>query len=282
MMDSELAIQRLEKALAEIPELMQTMNPTSEFNQWYRYTRTTITEIFGERSDHIGLFEKPVGGFVDKQSTHSTISELMSQEFLATNQDNIESVNTPYSRALKKATSILESFIQEIVKYGEDASQLLVPSNAPEGGKMNTNKVFVVHGRDEGTKQTVARFLEHINLKPVILGEQPDEGLTIIEKFEKHAQNVGFAVVVLTPDDVGALQGNENNLKPRARQNVILELGYFIGYLSRHKVCALLRGDIEKPSDYHGVIYIQMDDHGGWRQQLTKNLEAADFDANAG
>ena len=275
------AIQRLRKALNEVPELMQTMYATPEFDQWYRYTDNTIVEIFGESSCHIGQFREPLAGIVGNQSTHSTESELMSQEFLASNQGKIVSVEIPYTRALKSAASILESFIQEIERYGEDASQPIASSNVPKGGKMNTNKVFVVHGRDEGTKSTVARFLENKNLEPVILSEQPDEGLTIIEKFEKHAQSVRFAVVLLTPDDVGALQGDENDLKPRARQNVILELGYFIGYLGRPRVCALLKGEVEKPSDYYGVIYIHMDDHGAWQQQLVKNLKAADMDVNA-
>ena len=204
----------------------------------------------------------------------------MSQEFLARNQDLIVNVVTPYTRALEAAASKLASFIQEIEENREDSSQPITPSNAFKSRQMNTDRVFVVHGRDEGAKEKVARFLESKNLTPVILSEQPDEGLTIIEKLEKHAQSVGFAVVLLTPDDVGALRGEENNFRPRARQNVILELGYFMGCLGRHRVCALLKGEIEKPSDYYGVIYVNMDDHGGWRENLIRNLKEADMDMN--
>ena len=145
---------------------------------------------------------------------------------------------------------------------------------------MNTDEIFIIHGRDNETKQTVARFLENLDLKPIILHEQSNQGRTIIEKFEQHTQ-VGFAVVLLTPDDVGALQEDAKHWKPRARQNVIFEFGYFIGYLGRNRVCALTKGDIEIPSDYDGVIYISMDDAGGWKMGLVKELKGARIDVDA-
>ena len=128
-------------------------------------------------------------------------------------------------------------------------------------------------------KQTVARFLEKLGLDVVILHEQPNEGKTIIEKLETHSSDVaiGYAVVLLTPDDVGKLASDEGVTSPRARQNVILELGYFIGKLGRARVCALHSGGVETPSDYHGVIYIPLDEAGGWKLKLATELEAADF-----
>ena len=177
---------------------------------------------------------------------------------------------------LKRASEVLESMIEEIAEYWPDDVQ---PQTA--NGQLNvgepiaTNRVFVVHGRDEAAKQTVARFLEGLELEPVILQEQPSRGRTIIEKFEEYAETVGFAVVLGTPDDVGGLADEPDNLQPRMRQNVVLELGYFTRALGRKRVCALLKGDIEKPSDYDGVIYIIMDDFGGWRMELAKELKAA-------
>jgi predicted nucleotide-binding protein len=103
-----------------------------------------------------------------------------------------------------------------------------------------TKKVFVVHGHDNEAKETVARFLERLKLEPIILHEQPNEGRTVIEKFEVHA-DVSFAVALLTPDDVGASASERAHLRPRARQNVVLELGYFLGKLKRNRVCALQR-----------------------------------------
>ena len=124
--------------------------------------------------------------------------------------------------------------IEEINEYWGDENQTPTPSETHKDA-INTDKVFVVHGRDDGTKQTIARFLETLGLKPVVLHEQANIGRTIIEKFEEHAQ-VGFAVVLLTPDDVGAFRDDKNKQKPRARQNVIFEFGYFIGKLGRKRV----------------------------------------------
>ena len=114
----------------------------------------------------------------------------------------------------------------------------------------------------------------------MILHEQANLGRTIIEKFEEHAQ-VGFAVALLTPDDVGSLKEEKTNLKSRARQNVIFEFGYFIGKLGRKRVCALVKGDVEKPSDYDGVLYISLNDSGGWEMRLIKELKTAGFDVDA-
>ena len=135
-----------------------------------------------------------------------------------------------------------------------------------------SRKVFIVHGHDDGARETVARFLERIGLEAIILHEQANQGRTIIEKVVAHS-DVGFAVVLLTPDDEGCVKGGTP--EPRARQNVLLELGYFIGRLGRDKVCALKRGTVEIPSDFAGVVWEAMDDNGGWKQALARELEAA-------
>lgn len=137
-----------------------------------------------------------------------------------------------------------------------------------------SNEVFIVHGHDSGVKDSVARFLEKLGLTPIILHEQPDKGRTIIEKFEAHS-NVGFAVVILTPDDVGYPQADSSKLKLRARQNVILELGFFLGKLGRNRVCALKKDNIELPSDYDGVLYKCMDERDAWKIELAKEIREA-------
>jgi predicted nucleotide-binding protein len=123
-------------------------------------------------------------------------------------------------------------------------------------------------------KESVARFLEKLGLTPVILHEQPNAGKTVIEKFEAHS-DVGFAVVLLTPDDLGGSASSPDKLNHRARQNVILELGYFIGKLGRAKVCALHKGGVEIPSDIHGVLYVPYDAGNGWRLSLASEIKAA-------
>lgn len=150
-----------------------------------------------------------------------------------------------------------------IQTHGEVKSQLKLPIS---------NKIFIVHGHDDGARETVARFLERMGFEAVILHEQANQGRTVIEKVEAHG-DVSFAVVLLTPDDEGCVKGGV--LEPRSRQHVLLELGYFIGRLGRDKVCALKRGRLEIPSDFAGVVWEPMDDTGGWKQALGRELQAA-------
>ncbi|WP_447971969.1 TIR domain-containing protein [Nitrospira sp. Kam-Ns4a] len=137
------------------------------------------------------------------------------------------------------------------------------------------HRVFLVHGHDEAASHEVARFLEQLDQDVIILREQPNKGRTIIEKFEDYT-NVGFAIVLLTPDDKGGfVDAPGDSQRPRARQNVILELGYFLGRLGRSRVCALYVEGVEIPSDYSGVLYVKLDCGGGWRINLAKELKAA-------
>jgi predicted nucleotide-binding protein len=139
------------------------------------------------------------------------------------------------------------------------------------------NEVFVVHGHDELAKQTVARFIEKLDLKAIILHEQLNQGKTIIEKFESFS-GVGFAVILLTPDDVGTTKAAHTQGKgpnDRARQNVIFEHGFFLGKLGRGHVCALVKGDVEIPSDLHGVVYIPLDEPGAWQYRLAREMKAS-------
>lgn len=139
------------------------------------------------------------------------------------------------------------------------------------------HRIFLVHGHNERTLHETARFLENLDQEIVILREQPNGGRTIIEKFESYSE-VGFAIVLLTPDDRGGTIGSEiDKQMPRARQNVIFELGYFIGKLGRNRVCALYHPGVEIPSDYSGVLYEELDEKGAWRLKLAKELRAAGF-----
>lgn len=141
----------------------------------------------------------------------------------------------------------------------------------------NCRRVFVVHGHDEGTKETVARFLTKLRLEPIILHEQSNRGRTVIEKFEAHS-DVAFAVVLFTPDDIGHPKDHPEEATSRARQNVVLELGFFMASLGRDRVCVLYKSDVEVPSDYAGVLYHQIDDAGAWRFLLVREMKEAGLD----
>lgn len=137
------------------------------------------------------------------------------------------------------------------------------------------SKIFIVHGHDGEARETVARFLGNIGFDPIILHEQANRGRTVIEKVEANS-DVGFAVVLLTPDDLGRAKAGAE-LEPRARQNVLLELGYFIAKLGRDRVCALKRGEVVIPSDFAGVVWTEWDSAGAWKTALGKELEAAGY-----
>jgi predicted nucleotide-binding protein len=125
--------------------------------------------------------------------------------------------------------------------------------------KLN-NKVFIVHGHDEQLKHQLEIFLTELGLEPIVLHRKADEGLTVIEKFEKHS-DVGYAFILLTPDDIAYHAREEDKLEAnrkkelRARQNVVFEFGYFIGKLGRQRVCCLYKECVVLPSDISGMIY---------------------------
>jgi len=180
-----------------------------------------------------------------------------------------------------------------------------------------SSKVFIVHGRNHKPMKELKAMLFEFGLNPIVLHEQPSGSRTIVEKLEKYS-DVGYAFVILTPDDAGvsrhlsrgdlAIMGDQNliknaiasrevhvkgpfsrkkrfmNLFPsfmkmRARQNVVLEFGYFMGLLGRDRVCCLYKGDVELPSDMHGIVYIPFKDSlNEVRDKIIKELKAASYE----
>jgi predicted nucleotide-binding protein len=179
------------------------------------------------------------------------------------------------SESLTRLNSIMDRL--DLIPEPEVAASQTHPPDQPP----LSQDVFIVHGRDEAAKQAVARYLERLDLGPIILHERATKGTTLIEKIEANSIGVGYVVVLLTPDDVGRLNEPGEELGPRARQNVIFELGWFLGKFGRDKVCALKKGKVDVPSDYP-VLYISMDDAGAWKHELAKELYAAGitFDYN--
>ena len=178
------------------------------------------------------------------------------------------------------ATDITRRILKEcrsLIQEAAPKSEVLAP-NKPQT-PMDKSKVFIVHGHDNAAKEAVARFVEKIGFEAIILHEQASSGNTIIEKIEANS-NVGFAIVLYTPCDEGRPKGEEDQLKPRARQNVIFEHGYLIGKIGRKNVCALVKGDIEKPTDISGVVYIPMDEGGGWMLAVGKEMKACGYDVD--
>lgn len=188
--------------------------------------------------------------------------------------DPIQKVHAGYREGLERERLKLGTLRDIFRERIDDSEEPAAAQAAPAKARESTRHVFVVHGHDDGLKETVARYLSKLELAPVILHEQPNQGRTIIEKFERHA-DVDFAVVLFTPDDVGYPINKAEQSRPRARQNVVLELGFFMGALGRHRVCVLHTGDLELPSDYAGVLYLPLDAGGAWRFLLAKEMKAS-------
>ena len=197
----------------------------------------------------------------------------------------IDFAHTFYNSGGRKITPEMQGMVAQVfVPFGRDfidhvkqETGIVELTTIPERAASTARKVFVVHGHDEAAKEKMARFLSRLDFEPIILHEQASGNRTVIEKIEAHS-DVGFAVVLLTPDDVGGAVAGDT--KPRARQNVILELGYFVGKLGRSRVAVFKQGDVEVPSDFGGVVYIQLDGAGAWQQALGKELKEAGFEVD--
>jgi predicted nucleotide-binding protein len=230
--------------------------PKAEYDAWVTVTHDLLRRAF------------------DSQSSHP-------RDFMLAGPDipdgPIERVEPLYLRRLKNQIALLTAAIQQLeaeaeITMGASVAAEIAAEEAPTAPP--GRRVFLVHGHAEGPKEAVARLISKLDLEPVILHEQPDQGRTIIEKFEAHA-DVAYAVVLLTTDDQGGPRGGDVGAQqPRARQNVIFELGYFVGRLGRRRVCALYERGVELPSDYQGVLYVPLED-SGWRLRLAGEMRAA-------
>ncbi|WP_161782957.1 TIR domain-containing protein [Paraburkholderia nodosa] len=181
-------------------------------------------------------------------------------------------------RGLEAAVTRLGPAINgRIEREVEKRTEREVPARpAPDVPANASRRVFIVHGHNLTAKYEVQALLGRLGLEGVILDEQSGGGRTIIDKFEHEAARAAYAVVLLTPDDQGGFaSASPEQLKPRARQNVILELGYFAAKLGRGHVCALREGEVEIPSDYSGVQYVDYDAHGAWKTKLAKEMRDA-------
>jgi predicted nucleotide-binding protein len=204
--------------------------------------------------DELNLFNKLSGGTWEQE-------RYLLQNFLTELKNGIKSTSEFYMAPVTIHVSSVGLNVPTKVK----------PENSPK--KEKSKKVFVVHGHDSLAKVEVARTLEKLGLEAIILHEQPNEGKTVIEKFERDALQVTAAIIIMSGDDIGYPKNKVDEQKPRARQNVVLELGYFSGMLGRANVCVLFKDDIEIPSDYLGVVYVPMDTEGGWKFKMAKELK---------
>lgn len=225
-----------------------------EYNKWKKYNVELIKQSFNlSNNEYLIEYEN-----AERKSVWS--------DFVKERKDDIQ-----------KQITVLESLLERLP---------LIPTNEEVAKKdikiekKSTNKIFIVHGHDNEIKQIVARTLSQLKLEPIILHEQADQSRTIIEKFEENSSEVNFAIILLTADDEGKAK-KEIDYKTRARQNVVFEMGYFIGKLGRKKVFLLLENGVDKPGDLDGIVYVPIDNADGWKLKLVKELKVAGYNVTA-
>lgn len=180
----------------------------------------------------------------------------------------------PYRvNGIRQAVTILESAKLELEIEQEVTPPTPAESVSPKAA--NSERVFIVHGQDEGRKYELESYLQKLlSGAPVILHQEPNAGQVLIEKLEASASSIGYAVVLLTGDDLGrAKQLEKQDEKPRARQNVVFEMGFFLGLLGRQRMAVLYEPGVELPSDLNGLVYIPLDAAGGWKGKLASEMD---------
>lgn len=251
---------RIEKAKIMITgaKLYSPKISQDNFFSWHEYNLTLLDSIF----------------------SNSTIRREYSRQLVFLREHRVPECADEVVENIESAVRRLNSIIARLSLYKPDtsANQNYRNIDIINSSNSHSRDVFVVHGRSNEMKETVARFLEKLELKPIILHEQPSAGQTIIEKFEKYS-DARFAIVLLTPDDVGSL-AQDSELRSRARQNVIFEWGFFVGKLGRKNVCALIGEGLEKPSDMDGILCIPADSEQAWKMRLVQELKVAGIEVD--
>lgn len=210
--------------------------------------------------------------------------EKVEQVNFSRTQQNVESL-VPMIEARRRMHGVIASSPaeREVIREGEDMTREILeeavafaPGTEPiKTTAAKSDRIFIVHGHDERAVDQTEILLHRFGLSPIILRNTPSEGKTVIEKLEAHT-NVGFAVVLLTADDVGGLV--PDRLQQRARQNVIWEWGYLVAKLGRANVICLYKSGVEMPSDLHGLVTIHIgDDVRTNAEEIRRELVAAGY-----
>jgi predicted nucleotide-binding protein len=187
--------------------LADSVGYVADVQKWRSFNLDFLESVFTDRSKRDEYYRSSHDSFMDTSETVVSTVGI-----------------TAVSASVDKQILTLESILERLSFYEQPAT------GTNQSEMKDRSRIFIVHGHEDAPREAVARFIETLGFRPIILHERPNEGRTVIEKVEAHG-DVGFAVVLLTPDDEGCLKGETP--EPRARQNVLLELGYFIGRLGR-------------------------------------------------
>jgi predicted nucleotide-binding protein len=251
---------------AQINSLATLEAVVNKYSKWNSFNIELLKRIFTTEE------------LAEEYSHYSSLAFMVGQSHNPSLGEKIDDLYKNIDKKIHRIDSILERL--EIIPLSIATSATEEPTRAPA----KTKKIFVVHGHNEIAKTNLEVFLNEIGLEPVVLHRKADEGLTIIEKFEKHS-DVGYAFILLTPDEIAYIKSdedksdNERKKEFRARPNVIFEFGYFVGKLGRSRVCCLYTGNVSLPSDVNGMIYKKFTssiEEAGY--SIIKDLKAAGYE----
>lgn len=241
-------ISKIDQIIEETEMVKNNSNDIHRLRPWMYSVRKITRTLFGKDSEESILIDNALSSIpLPSSSLPSGITGAIAET----------QRNFARRSAIVGVENYLKSFKNSLQIDGSSITleKNLASTSTPYLINKITNEIFIVHGRDNLPKVTLARWLESNKLHPIILHEQTSGGATLIEKLENYSSRAKFAIVILTPDDMGRLK-EATSEQPRARQNVIFELGYFLGRLGRKYVCCLYKDTMEIPSDFNGVLFI--------------------------
>lgn len=239
-------LELLNQLLDDVNALRYEDDDTDVFNK----TELYIQKCFGDESKYMQKFKN-----------------LLFVPMVVTSNTTDEDYRRAYELGKKQLVGIVKSMIEDLTLSLDD-------NESKEIVQEKLGNVFVVHGHDTILRDAVELFLLRMGYNPIILCQEPSRGNTIIEKIEEYTKNICYAIVLYTPCDLGKGK-DEEDLKQRARQNVVFEHGYLQAKYGRDHVCALMREGVELPGDFSGVIYVNYDDKNQpWKNRIAKEMEA--------
>lgn len=223
--------------------------------------------------------EFTIGGLVVKKDNISEILIIKTNVNTESWFDKMLSEMPTGCLIIPRKENIFNSIDNEIIDVTDDMlNHVNVITNA-NMNNLESNKIFVVHGKNIEIRNKVTSFLQSANYEPIVAVDEKANGRTIIEQIEELTE-VKKGIVIYTPDDVARLRkrygGKTEQMFYRARQNVIFEHGYLCGKLGRSNVIMLICYDEKKefdiPSDVNSIVYIKYDDNGEWKNQVLKEI----------
>jgi predicted nucleotide-binding protein len=259
-MDTEKAKSLFSNLLSQLDEI-KSVRDENKRDAFIRRLEMLIRQFFGNAAEYLrALNDLEFYGYYDESE-----------------DDRVQSWSRGWNRARNLITTILEQ-----VEISAELEK--PPQKSSKKARRSSDKVFIVHGHNEAMKEAVARTLSKLKLTPIILHEMPNRGSKgLLDKLSENS-DVSFAIVLLSPDDVGySKKDGVDNAKSRPRQNVVFELGYFIGKIGREGVIPLYLKEegFEILSDYLGITFIDFDQAGNWKYEVVRELQAYGFNVDA-